>query len=54
MSECPWYVGIDVSSERLDVAVRPTGEVWQTPNDATGIKAIVERLDELAPHPGCP
>ena len=44
------YVGIDVSQQHLDVGVRPTGEVWQTSNDAPGIKTIVERLDELAPH----
>ncbi len=44
------YVGIDVSQQHLDVAVRPTGEVWQSSNDAPGIKTIVERLDELAPH----
>ena len=27
--ESSLFVGIDVSKDRLDVAVRPTGEAWQ-------------------------
>lgn len=38
------YVGIDVSKERLDVAVVPPGEVWHTPNDEGGITELRERL----------
>jgi hypothetical protein len=44
------YVGIDVSKARLDVAVRPSGQAWQSSNDETGIAAVVERLQALAPH----
>jgi transposase len=47
------YVGIDVSKARLDVAVRPSGEAWQSANDETGIAALVERLrsgQPVAPH----
>lgn len=33
------WVGVDVSKEGLDVAVRPTGEAWSAQNDKAGIKA---------------
>src|SRR5436305_15269381 len=42
-------VGIDVSMDRLDVAVRPTGEsltVWRTDS---GIDDLIARLKTLAP-----
>jgi transposase len=45
----PVTVGIDVAKARLDVAVRPTGERWQAPNDEGGLAALVERLVPLAP-----
>jgi transposase len=44
------FVGIDVSKARLDVAVRPTGEVWSVSNDEAGLAAIVEKLKPLAPR----
>ena len=50
MKEFPLFVGIDVSKERLDVAVRPTGETWQVPYDAEGIRSLTGCLRELAPH----
>jgi transposase len=42
-------VGVDVSKDRLDVAVRPTGEAFTIPNDETGIKGLVKRLKKLLP-----
>lgn len=42
-------VGIDVSKDRLDVAVRPTGEVFAVARDAEGLDARVARLVPLAP-----
>ena len=42
-------VGIDVSKERLDVAVRPTGETFALARDADGLDALVARLTPLAP-----
>ena len=33
MSQEPTYVGIDVSKERMDVAVRPTGRNWSVSYD---------------------
>ena len=50
MNEFQLFVGIDVSKERLDVAVRPTGETWQVPYDAEGIRSLAGCLRELAPH----
>jgi len=32
-------VGVDVAKDRLDVAVRPTGETWSAANDEAGITA---------------
>ena len=43
------YVGIDVSKEQLDIAVRPTGERWEVENDEAGIAQLVERLCSLDP-----
>jgi transposase len=47
-SEGP-YVGIDVSKDQLDIAVRPTGDIWSMPNDASGITEVVQRLAQLHP-----
>ena len=43
------FVGIDVSKERLDVAVRPSGGCDSFRNDELGIKALVNRLAEIHP-----
>ncbi len=43
------FVGIDVSSDRLDVFVRPIGEVWHSDNEAKGIEALVKRVGKLEP-----
>jgi len=45
----PLFVGIDVAKATLDIAVRPTAETWNAPNDAPGIDALVTRLGALAP-----
>lgn len=42
-------VGIDVSKDRLDVAVRPTGEVFAVARDAEGLDALLARLKPLGP-----
>ena len=41
-------VGIDVSKDRLDVAVRPTGEVFAVGRDAEGLDSLIARLAPLA------
>ncbi|MBZ0168905.1 MAG: IS110 family transposase [Kofleriaceae bacterium] len=43
------FVGIDVSKDRVDTAVRPSREGWATPNDARGIRTLCRRLRAQAP-----
>jgi len=43
------FIGIDVSKQRLDVALRPTGAKWSVANDAAGVALLVERVRALAP-----
>lgn len=45
----PTFVGIDVSKDRLDVAVLPSGEVFVTGRDADGLDDLLARLRPLAP-----
>lgn len=42
-------IGIDVSKDRLDVALRPTGGGFSVARDADGLDALVARLAPLAP-----
>lgn len=43
-------VGIDVSKDRLDVAVRPSGEAFVVERNAAGLEMLVKRLRELSPY----
>jgi transposase len=43
------YVGIDVSKDRLDVHVRPSGEAFAVARDGKGLSELVERLRGVAP-----
>ena len=43
------FVGIDVAQATLEVAVRPTGDVWQVANDEIGFGDLVERVRQLKP-----
>src|SRR5262249_19846064 len=43
------YVGIDVSKDRLDVHVRPSGEAFAVTRDGKGLDALVERFRALSP-----
>jgi hydrogenase maturation factor HypF (carbamoyltransferase family) len=38
MTTTPTYVGIDVAKNRLDIAMRPSGECQQVGNDERGIR----------------
>ena len=49
MEEEATYVGIDVSKTQLDVAVRPTEDRWEAPNDEAGNRQLVSRLKTLEP-----
>jgi len=42
-------IGIDISKDRLDVAVHPSGEHFALARDAAGLDALVARLSPLAP-----
>ena len=39
-----YFVGIDVSKDRLDVHLRPSGEAFAVPRDGEGLAALTERL----------
>lgn len=43
-------VGIDVSKDRLDVAIRPSGEAFAVERNATGLEQLVSRLTALSPQ----
>lgn len=42
-------VGIDVAKDRLDVAVRPSGELFVAERNGDGVELLVQRLRSLAP-----
>jgi transposase len=44
------FVGIDVSKDRLDIFVRPSGEAFSVRRDEEGLGALVERLQGLQPR----
>lgn len=41
------YVGVDVSKERLDIALRPSGECSSVANDERAVSCLVKRLKPL-------
>ena len=45
----PIVIGIDVSKDKLDIAIRPCGEVFATSRDAAGLDALIARLVPLSP-----
>lgn len=44
------FVGIDVSKDRLDIAVRPGGRVWSADNTEAGACEIAETLAGMSPQ----
>ncbi len=44
------WVGIDVSKQRLDVAIRPVGETLTVSNNDAGIKALIKKLRKWSPQ----
>ena len=38
------FIGIDLSKAKLDIAVQPTGEVFQVENNPAGIEQLVQRF----------
>lgn len=49
MTPSPFFVGIDVSKEQLDLAQRPSGERQRLPHTEAGISALVEHLRSRQP-----
>jgi len=45
----PAFAGIDVSKERLDVHLRPSGRSLSVPRDGPGLEQLLARLREAAP-----
>ena len=43
------YVGIDVARARVDVAIRPNGDIWSLDNDEHGMSELVSRLQTVEP-----
>ena len=43
------YVGVVVSKDRLDVALRPSGEAFVVTRDGKGLNELIERLQVMAP-----
>jgi transposase len=43
------FVGIDVSKDRLDVHVRPSGAAFAVPRDGKGVEELLDRLRTVAP-----
>lgn len=42
-------VGIDVAKDRLDVALRPTGEAFVVERAPAGLQQLLDRIQPLAP-----
>jgi transposase len=42
-------IGIDVSKDRLDVAVRPGGDTFAVQRNGSGLEQLVERLGQIRP-----
>ena len=38
---------VDVSASTLAIGILPSGEVWESPNDAEGVAALRDRLSEM-------
>lgn len=43
------FIGVDVSKDRLDVHVRPSGEVFSVPRNGDGLELLIGRIAPLCP-----
>ena len=43
MKREPTYVGIDVAKDRVDIAVRPTGQSWSASYEEEEVEKLVAR-----------
>ena len=44
------FVGIDVAKSRIDIAVRPSGRVWEVCYDEAGMDELVTEIKSLEPE----
>ena len=49
MKQKETYVGIDVGKARVDVAIRPDGDLWSVDYDESGVRELVSVLETLEP-----
>lgn len=49
MTSSPLFVGIDVAKAALDIALRPSDQLWQVLYDDAHVEALVIQLSELSP-----
>jgi transposase len=49
VSDVPCFIGIDVAKAQLDIALRPSGERWAVPNDASGVRPLVDLVQTRKP-----
>ena len=49
MEQSTTYVGIDVSKDVVDVAVRPNGDSWRIPYDEAEVTLLVAKVRDLRP-----
>ena len=47
MPSSPLFVGIDVAKATLDIALRPSEQLWQIIYDDAQIEALVTQLDTI-------
>jgi len=49
MMENKVYVGIDVSKDKVDVALFPDGVTWTVAQDEAGLEELVRKLKKIKP-----
>jgi transposase len=49
MSKSLYFIGIDVSKDHLDVAIRPTDQQMQFGNNDNGVDKLIEALNPMSP-----
>ena len=48
MTSSPLFVGIDVAKAALDIALRPSDQLWQVIYDDAHVEALIIELSELS------
>ena len=48
MTSSPLLVGIDVAKAALDIALRPSDQLWQVIYDDAHVEALIIQLSELS------